>query len=191
MAKAGLSKQDFIEVALAMIAESGVDRLSMRKVAARLGVSAMAMYKHFANKEALLSAALDGFIAQAEVIPQPDLPWQDWLKALAEAMFQALCRDRSWVPYLAGIELGEQANQVTQACIEKLMTAGFSRERALQAYLAMLQLLIGAVCLQTLFTPADQQGAEPEAETASGPFSTSLDMLIAGLAQQQATAPSR
>ena len=38
-----LNRQRFVDAALSVIAEVGVERLSMRKVAAQLGVSAMAM----------------------------------------------------------------------------------------------------------------------------------------------------
>ena len=48
--------------ALELLAEGGVDALSLRAVARRAGVSAMAPYRHYADKEALLAAvAAQGF----------------------------------------------------------------------------------------------------------------------------------
>ncbi|MFT0545873.1 TetR/AcrR family transcriptional regulator [Allopusillimonas ginsengisoli] len=47
---------------MALIAEKGADRLSLRELARHLGVSAMAPYRHFPDKEALLAAiAADGY----------------------------------------------------------------------------------------------------------------------------------
>ena len=61
-----------LKAATEIIAESGVDALSMRKLADRVGVSRTAPYHHFRDKQALLSAlALNGFrtyIAEVEQI---------------------------------------------------------------------------------------------------------------------------
>lgn len=47
---------------MALVAEKGADRLSLRELARHLGVSAMAPYRHFSDKEALLAAiAADGY----------------------------------------------------------------------------------------------------------------------------------
>lgn len=46
----------FIEAATALLDEGGVDRVTLREVGHRAGVSHNAPYKHFADKEALLSA---------------------------------------------------------------------------------------------------------------------------------------
>jgi AcrR family transcriptional regulator len=51
-----------IEAALELLSEGGTEALSLRAVARRAGVSAMAPYRHFADKEALLAAvAAHGF----------------------------------------------------------------------------------------------------------------------------------
>ncbi len=51
-----------VQAALDLLAEGGTDAVSLRAVARRAGVSAMAPYRHFASKEALLAAvAVEGF----------------------------------------------------------------------------------------------------------------------------------
>ncbi len=56
-----------LEAALAILSEEGADAVTMRRVAAEAGVTAMATYKHYANREALLSAVADaGFRRMAE-----------------------------------------------------------------------------------------------------------------------------
>jgi AcrR family transcriptional regulator len=52
--RASLSTDDIVEAALQLIAEVGVDQLSMRQLSARLGSSLGATYRHVATKEELL-----------------------------------------------------------------------------------------------------------------------------------------
>ena len=54
--RSALNRGAYVEAALEVIAEVGVDKLSMRNVASRLSVSPMAMYKHFPTKDDLLAA---------------------------------------------------------------------------------------------------------------------------------------
>ena len=119
-----LNRQRFVDAALDVIADVGVEKLSMRRVASQLGVSAMAMYKHFANKDELLGAAFEEFIARAEVLPDDQLPWDEWLTVSARGMYQALCSEMSWVPWLGKLRLGGNALRVTERFAAKLAESG-------------------------------------------------------------------
>ena len=143
-----LNRAAFVDAALRVVAEEGVDKLSMRRVAIELGTSPMAMYKHFANKHELLVAALDEFIERADVLPRQQLPWDQYLEQLARAMYQALAAQSSWIPYLGNLGGGRSAAAVSDAVVQKLLQEGFSIADALRAYFALIQLLIGAVCLR-------------------------------------------
>jgi AcrR family transcriptional regulator len=58
-----------LETAAAMIDEECVDAISMRKLAARAGVSRTAAYHYFPNKQEMLCAvAMDGFLRQIEAM---------------------------------------------------------------------------------------------------------------------------
>lgn len=144
-----LSRQDYVDAALKVIGDVGVEQLSLRKVAGELGVSAMAMYKHFANREALLSEALDAFIESTFTLPGDDLDWDDWVEQVARGMYQSLCQEMSWVPLLGSMRLGTRAATVTDRFVHKLVDAGFTPEQALQGYFAMIQTVVGAVCLRS------------------------------------------
>ncbi|MGJ8686144.1 MAG: hypothetical protein ACSHWQ_01605, partial [Spongiibacteraceae bacterium] len=102
---------------------------------------------YFPAKENLLAAALDEFIARAQVLPAQELSWDRWLEAVGRKMYFALCGELSWVPMLGALPLGGQADVVTRAVIEKLGAAGFSQAQAGRAYVALIQMVIGAVCL--------------------------------------------
>ncbi|CAH0990215.1 Tetracycline repressor protein class A from transposon 1721 [Sinobacterium norvegicum] len=148
MTKPALSRQLFIDATFSVIAQVGIDKLTMRKVASELGVSAMAMYKHFPNKEQLLAATLDEVIRRADVFPAAELSWQEWVDQVARGMYCSLVEQSSWIPLLGSLRLGSQATLVTNAFVEKLAAAGFTRQQALNGYFSVIQTAIGAACLQ-------------------------------------------
>lgn len=195
-----LNRQRFVDAALDVIADVGVEKLSMRRVASQLGVSAMAMYKHFANKEELLGAAFEEFIARAEVLPDDQLPWDEWLTVSARGMYQALCSEMSWVPWLGKLRLGGNALRVTERFAAKLAESGLATDASVRVYMATIQFVVGAVCMRaSLHAGHLQQGeataAMPEAlspeiftglanAVAQEPIDISLPLLIEGVRHQ-------
>ncbi|MEU6283445.1 TetR/AcrR family transcriptional regulator [Streptomyces sp. NPDC047028] len=77
--KARLTAQDWADAALAAIREGGVAAVAVEPLAARLGTTKGSFYWHFANRDALVEAALDrweqisteGTISEAEAEPDP------------------------------------------------------------------------------------------------------------------------
>jgi AcrR family transcriptional regulator len=88
-ARETLNRERVLGAALRLAGEQGLTGLSMRRLAADVGVEAMSLYNHVANKGDLL----DGMAARVfEGIPLPDpaLPWDDRLRALGTAAFKSL-----------------------------------------------------------------------------------------------------
>jgi TetR/AcrR family tetracycline transcriptional repressor len=165
--KNALNRSSYVEAALKVIAEVGVDKLSMRAVATQLNVSPMAVYKHFPAKEYLLSAALEEFIARADVVPDTSLRWDIWVEQVARGMYGALCRELSWVPLLGSLRMGAQAAAVTDTFVKKLCTAGFTTEQAVRAYFAIVQLVVGAVCLRSSLDSRQDAASNTDGELSS------------------------
>lgn len=82
-----MTRDRILLAARAVLERDGLDGLSVRKVAQRAGLSPMALYRHFADKDALLNALMDDGLAAwektvREIRAQDPL---DWLQALSEA----------------------------------------------------------------------------------------------------------
>lgn len=75
-------KDQILSAALALADESGLEAVTMRAVAARVGLTPMALYRHVADKEALLDGVLETGVSEV-VLPGPDLPWDERLTAIA------------------------------------------------------------------------------------------------------------
>jgi len=99
--KPGLTKDAIVTAAIAVLETEGVDGLSMRLVAKRLGTGAASLYVHVTNKDELLELVFEALIARVP-IPAPDpAHWQDQLREMAIGMRDVL-RTNSQVA-LAGL----------------------------------------------------------------------------------------
>jgi AcrR family transcriptional regulator len=85
-----LTRQRVVTEALAVIAHDGVQALTMRSLAARLGVVPGALYHHVGNKQQLQDLLLDGVLAEVDFHTDPSLAWTEQLKNRAHRLRQVL-----------------------------------------------------------------------------------------------------
>ena len=88
---AGLSKQRMVAEAVRLAAREGVDGLSMRRLAVKLGAGAMSLYHYVASKEELLDAMIDVVFEEIELPPE-ETDWQSAMRRAAVATRQVLAR---------------------------------------------------------------------------------------------------
>ena len=89
----GNLRELIINESLALIAENGVRALTLREIGARLGVSRMAPYRHFADKAALLAViSASGFRQFADALDTARRNAGETFKARSEAMAVAYVR---------------------------------------------------------------------------------------------------
>jgi TetR/AcrR family transcriptional regulator, tetracycline repressor protein len=175
-ARAPLSVEDFVAATLELVDTHGIEAVSMRRVAAHLGVSPMAAYRHFRDKEDLLVHALDAFAGRAELLPQQPLAWAEWVCAVARGMHDALAAHPGWIPLLGSLRLGKHAASLTRAFVERLVAEGFTPERALRAWFAVNQIVIGAVCMGGPLVPPVEDAPAPGASGPRGAGPVALEM---------------
>jgi AcrR family transcriptional regulator len=80
-----LSRERVLRAAIALADEHGIEELSMRKLGQELGVEAMSLYNHVANKEDVLDGMVDLVVGEFEVPPSGT----DWKTALRERVLSA------------------------------------------------------------------------------------------------------
>jgi AcrR family transcriptional regulator len=139
-----LTRERVVAEALAVIAHNGVQALTMRRLAARLGVVPGALYHHVRNKQQLHDLVLDNVLAEVDIHLDPSLGWTDQLKVLAHRLRQVL-EDH---PGVAGIlktrdPLGPHSLALAEALLGPLQAAGFANREAGLAFFLLVDYTIG------------------------------------------------
>lgn len=139
-----------VSAAIEVLDENGLDGLSLRAIAARLGVQQPALYHHVASKADLLTAVGDEVLDRwhTDRIPADDERWQDFLARNAWSLRGAMLsvRDGARLIASAGPRSPKLDNAIAQTGL--LERAGFAGADAVLAYIAVSRYTIGAVLEQ-------------------------------------------
>ncbi|MBD3677490.1 MAG: TetR/AcrR family transcriptional regulator C-terminal domain-containing protein [Rhodobacteraceae bacterium] len=163
-ARPPLSRDRIAEAAVALSDEAGIEALSMRKLAQRLGVEAMSLYNHVGGKDDLLSAMVDRVVGEI-ALPASGGDWKAEMRRRAVSAHAALMR-HPWATALlvSKPNMGPAMLDYVEATLSCLVTAGFSYEAADHAWNAIDSHVYGFT-LQALnfpFAPDDYADAAAE-----------------------------
>lgn len=152
--RAPLSRERVLRTAIGTADQHGIESLSMRKLAQALGVEAMSLYNHVANKEELLNGIVDIVVGEIEV-PAVGADWKAAMRQRATSAHEVLLR-HPWAPMLivARVNVGPAMLRYIDATIGCLREAGFSYAMADRAWNAIDSHIYGFT-LQELNFPFD------------------------------------
>jgi AcrR family transcriptional regulator len=158
-----LTRENILQEAVRLVDKNGIDALSMRKLGQQLGVEAMSLYNHIANKDDLLDGIVD------KVIVEIDLPTlgMDWREAMRLRAFSAreVFAKHPWAPMLidSRVSGGMGRLRYFEAVIGTLRRAGFTIELAVRAF-SLIDSYIYGFGRQSLNSSANDGGSPQEAE---------------------------
>jgi AcrR family transcriptional regulator len=124
-----------LRAAVALADAAGLEAFSMRALAQELGVVPMALYKHVANKDALLDAMVDIVFGEIE-LPPVDLDWRSAMRRRAISTREALNRHTWAIGMMESRQPGPANLRNHNAVMGCLREAGFPFEVAVHAYSA-------------------------------------------------------
>ena len=170
-----LTRQRVVAEALAIIAQDGVQALTMRSLAARLGVVPGAVYRHVRSKEQLQDLLLDGVLAEVEFDLDSSLHWTEQLKVLAHRLRRVLEAH----PGVAGIlktrdPLGPHSLALAEAFLSPLLATGFADREAGLAFFLLVDYTIGFAVGGTPTSVNEQRVRDPAVRTQLHQFFRSL-----------------
>ena len=169
--RAGLSREQVLAAARRIADAEGVDRLTMRRLAAELGVMPNALYTYVPDKEALLDALLDDLLAGIDPGDSAEGDWRDGLVRVMDSSRRLLLAHPRLAPvFLARPGLGPNAARLGEITFELLRRGGLEGERAVEAFRALLIYSLGFAAFQARRLPEDAaRSARAEAAFAGLP----------------------
>ncbi|MFM0662927.1 TetR/AcrR family transcriptional regulator C-terminal domain-containing protein [Paraburkholderia sediminicola] len=138
-----------VSEALALLDERGLDQLSMRTLAERLGVKAPALYWHVADKSELINQMAKSFYVRAyEEAPQ-SRRWREWLIGFGRAFRAALLshRDSARICALANPEHGHAKMEIERLATP-LEAAGLQHRAAVSYQSCVVAYTLGWTVMQ-------------------------------------------
>jgi AcrR family transcriptional regulator len=153
-----LNRERVLRTAIALADERGAHELSMRKLAKELGVEAMSLYNHVANKVDLLDGMVDIVFGEIDA-PSPRGDWKAELRKRAVSTRAALNRHRWAIGQMEGRTTHGASNlHLHDAVLGCLRAAGFSVAMSVHAYSVQDAYIYGFVLQESDMsseTPAD------------------------------------
>jgi TetR/AcrR family transcriptional regulator, tetracycline repressor protein len=127
-----LSKAAVVERGLALADAEGLEAVTIRRLAADLGVTPMALYWHFRSKDELLVGLAERVWAEIDVDVDTDADWAAQLRFLLESLIHVLRTHPSASQLLLSGEkrTSESAMIANEVALEVLSRAGFDAEHA-------------------------------------------------------------
>ncbi|MFB9315345.1 TetR family transcriptional regulator [Nocardioides plantarum] len=146
-AKERLSRDTVARAALGLVDAEGLDALTVRRLATGLGVTPMALYWHFKDKDALLDGVAEQLLAEV-ALPAPDdtVTWDVQLRAALEALLAGLAAHPA-VAQLVGrrILLNDPGREIAERILRLLRDGGCSPEQASQLGMYALMFMTSLV----------------------------------------------
>jgi len=137
----GLTPQRVVETALEVADADGIDAVSLRRLAASLGVTPMAIYRHVRNKSHLLDLMAERLLEDIDTAADDRTTWQDRLRWLLGS-YQAVAAAHPAAPFLLSRPFVSPSEPpVTEALLAIFHDAGFDARHSAR----LLQVISGMV----------------------------------------------
>ncbi|MGW6916562.1 TetR/AcrR family transcriptional regulator C-terminal domain-containing protein [Kitasatospora sp. NPDC054939] len=155
MAPPKLDRAQVVDTALRLLDETGLDGLTLRRIAAELDVKAPALYWHFANKQALLDELATEMLRRMTDGPEPaPADWRQALTATCRTLRAGLLRYRDGAKVFSGTRLTDQGHTARQHRMLSAFTdAGFRLGDAVQAFTTAYAYTVGFVIEEQAVQP--------------------------------------
>jgi AcrR family transcriptional regulator len=201
-----LTRDRVLNAALRLADQGGIESLSMRKLGQELGVEAMSLYNHVANKDEVLDGIVEAVVREVD-LPSDETDWKAALRQHAISAHETLMRHR----WAAGLwwrrAEGPDRMRGAEFMLRALREAGFSEDLTYHGYHVLVGHILGFTLQAQSFPietreelaemaakfledfPADEypflaehirQHVDP-GESDEGAFEFGLDLILDGL----------
>jgi AcrR family transcriptional regulator len=146
-----LSRERVLRAAIDLADEGGIESLSMRRLAKELGVEAMSLYNHVANKDEILDGIVDTVAGEVE-LPPDGVDWKTAIRRSAISARDVYVRH----PWASSLSMSRQSGGPARLrhgnwVLTTLREAGFSKDLTYHAYHILDAYVLGFTVLQLSF----------------------------------------
>lgn len=140
-----VNRKIVVSEALDLLDEVGLDTVSTRRLAKRLGVEQPSLYWHFRTKKDLLAAMAEAAMAPhaAAPLPTPDDDWRDWFLDNTRSFRRTLLMRRDGARLHAGSTPAGDLDRIRRK-MDFLVTSGVPERDAQMAMLAAGRFTVGS-----------------------------------------------
>ncbi len=174
--------------AIALADAGGIDAVTMRRLGEELGVEAMSLYHHVANKSDLMDAMVDGVFSEIE-LPDGGTGWREAMRVRAVSARQVLVRHPWAAPLMQSRTTpGPATLRHHDTVIGSLRTAGFSVAMTAHAF-SLLDAYVYGFALQEASLPFTEPAGTVElaqaimAEFAAGEYPHLTELTVSHVLQ--------
>ncbi len=161
--KPALNRHRILAEAVALADVEGVDALSMRKLAERLGVGAMSLYRHVDNKDDMIAAMIDVVCADIER-PKVGGDWRESIMASSASAHRAMLEHR-WVAGQWSMRRpGANRTAYMEALLAVLTEAGLADDLVYRGYHAVTMHIVGFTIQELSFEASSDMDLDAMAE---------------------------
>lgn len=169
-----LNRDQVLHEAMRLVDDDGLDALTLRVLAARLGVQAPTLYWHVKSKAGLLDGLADAIMSEAiAAIPAPtsDGDGREWLLAALGQLRAAMLRHRDGARIVSGARYSMRRGDFSERAMATLVDHGVDLHHARLLVLAGERYTVGWV-LEEQSPPPDAPGPDIDALRARFPVAT-------------------
>ncbi|MFD7665713.1 TetR/AcrR family transcriptional regulator C-terminal domain-containing protein [Streptomyces sp. NPDC059788] len=185
-----MNRATVVAEALNLLDEVGLETVSTRRLAKRLGVEQPSLYYHFKTKKDLLAAMAEVAMApHADApLPSPEDDWRDWFLENSRSFRHTLLMRRDGARLHAGSTPIGDLDRIRRK-IAFLVASGVPERDAQMAMLAVSRFTVGCVLEEQ--ADADAPNAEDLPDDVPGldheeAFEAGLALILGGLDQRSA-----
>jgi AcrR family transcriptional regulator len=187
-----ISREDIVQAAVETVRAGGYEEMTIRSLAAGLGVAPMSLYRHIRDKDDLLDEVVDRLLAPAWRPSAAEDNWHAWLiEAAAKLRHFLVSQPAALHVYLSHPVISPAAVERMTTMLDVLRRTGAGEETVRRAYGALHTYTIGFAALE-----ASRAGWAPDdgdisglaqhlaAYTAAEQFMDGLRYLLDGISMQ-------
>jgi AcrR family transcriptional regulator len=199
-----ISREQVIQAAVRAVRAGGYEQMTIRSLAADIGVAPMSLYRHVRDKDDLLDAVVDRLLARVWRPAASPEDWQEWVAEAADRLRNFLVTQPAALHvYLRHPVVSPAAMARYEEMLRVLRRSGADEPRAISAYAAIHTHTIGFAALEASRarwaseqppTPAAPRSDDITAQLASfttpAQFAEDVRYLLEGIRRRAESSPS-